>query len=114
MTDKDQEKQRCEQWGISLDEYREKQCGDFTVEDMEKAYKRGKQKDWHYPSKGEFPNEAEVRNCEIIENILICTKRIQLRAGFYRRGEFCVCNGANLPPDLVFAWQYLPEPPEEN
>lgn len=38
-----QEKQRCEQWGISLDEYKEKQCGDFTIHDMEKAYERGKQ-----------------------------------------------------------------------
>lgn len=68
---------------------------------------------WHYPSKGELPNEAEVKDGEIIENVLVYTVSKQIRVGYYRNYEFCLCNGADLSPKLVIAWKYLPEPPKE-
>lgn len=35
-------KLRCKAWGITEDEYYCNQCGDFSLEDMAKAYRRGK------------------------------------------------------------------------
>ena len=35
---------RCKAWGITEDEYYCNQCSDFSLEDMERAYRRGKNK----------------------------------------------------------------------
>ena len=35
---------RCKAWGITEDEYYCKQCSDFSLEDMARAYRRGKNK----------------------------------------------------------------------
>lgn len=35
---------RCKAWGITEDEYYCKWCGDFDLDDMYKAYRRGKNK----------------------------------------------------------------------
>ena len=35
---------RCKAWGITEDEYFCNQCGDFQLEDMARAYRRGKNK----------------------------------------------------------------------
>lgn len=35
-------KLRCKAWGITEDEYYCNQCGDFQLEDMARAYRRGK------------------------------------------------------------------------
>ena len=35
---------RCKAWGITEDEYYCNQCSDFSLEDMARAYRRGKNK----------------------------------------------------------------------
>lgn len=35
---------RCRAWGITVDEYYCNQCSDFSLEDMTRAYRRGKNK----------------------------------------------------------------------
>ena len=37
-------KLRCKAWGITEDEYYCNQCSDFSLEDMARAYRRGKNK----------------------------------------------------------------------
>ena len=37
-------KLRCKAWGITEDEYYCNQCSDFSIEDMTRAYRRGKNK----------------------------------------------------------------------
>ena len=51
---------RCRAWGITEDEYYVKQCGDFEIEDMNRAYRRGRNK----------ANDELVKSKEIIKKLL--------------------------------------------
>lgn len=51
---------RCRAWGITEDEYYVKRCGDFEIEDMNRAYRCGRNK----------ANEELVKSKEIIEKLL--------------------------------------------
>ena len=44
MNEKKLIKLRCKAWGITEDEYYCNQCSDFSLEDMARAYRRGKNK----------------------------------------------------------------------
>ena len=90
---------------------------DTVIQDNVKlAYIKGAKENtpvWHYPSEGELSKkEIPVRNNCYEPNILIYTKSEQLRVGFYKDNEFHLIVGADLPQDLVIAWQYI-EPPKE-
>ena len=60
---------RCKAWGITEDEYYCNQCSDFSLEDMARAYRRGK-------NKGRAELEAQIEKmkkyikaCWIEENL---------------------------------------------
>ena len=88
---------RCKAWGITEDEYYCNQCSDFSLEDMARAYKRGK-------NKGRAELEALIEkmkccgNCQKLRgrfdsktniNILYCsdTDMKQIEVGF----QMCCC-----------------------
>ena len=88
---------RCKAWGITEDEYYCNQCSDFSLEDMARAYKRGK-------NKGRAELEAQIEkmkccgNCQKLRgrfdsktniNILYCsdTDMKQIEVGF----QMCCC-----------------------
>lgn len=51
---------RCRAWGITEDEYYVKQCGDFEIEDMNRVYRRGRNK----------VNEELEKEREMIKNVM--------------------------------------------
>ena len=76
---------RCKAWGITEDEYYCNQCSDFSLEDMARAYRRGKNKSkaetillsQHIlelqADKGELTDivkelEAQVENMKVCQN----------------------------------------------
>ena len=52
---------RCKAWGITEDEYYCNQCSDFSLEDMARAYKRGK-------NKGRAELEAQIEKMKCCYN----------------------------------------------
>ena len=52
---------RCKAWGITEDEYYCNQCSDFSLEDMARAYRRGK-------NKGRADLEAQIEKMKCCEN----------------------------------------------
>ena len=62
-------KLRCKAWGITEDEYYCNQCSDFSLEDMARAYRRGKNKGAKVKEKelnAYYQNELD----EVYKNIL--------------------------------------------
>lgn len=58
-------KLRCKAWGITEDEYYCNQCSDFSLEDMARAYRRGKNKgraDLEKANKALFESSCNVRS----------------------------------------------------
>ena len=65
---------RCHAWGIDEDEYYVKQCGDFEIEDMCRAYRRGRNK----------TNEELKEAKDIIEDLLYYIKScVCARSSYY-------------------------------
>lgn len=59
-------KLRCRAWGITEDEYYCNQCSDFSLEDMARAYRRGKNKGRADLEKEN--TELKIRNQELLES----------------------------------------------
>lgn len=53
---------RCKAWGITEDEYYCNQCSDFSLEDMARAYRRGKNK-----GRAELEAQIEKMKSDVIK-----------------------------------------------
>jgi rRNA maturation protein Nop10 len=64
---------RCKAWGITEDEYYCNQNSDFSLEDMARAYRRGKNKGFEKGKELEAQIE-KMKNCKNCANYMISGK----------------------------------------
>lgn len=69
---------RCKAWGITEDEYYCNQCSDFSLEDMARAYRRGKNKGRADLEKENASLRASVESTRCAGIELLSDKRKQL------------------------------------
>ena len=76
---------------------------------LKRAYEQGRADatEWHYPSKGELPDDNEI--------VLLSIKgRVWKRMEFGQwNGQFFVANDSDYSVSEIRAWMPLPEPPQE-
>ena len=70
---------RCKAWGITEDEYYCNQCSDFSLEDMARAYRRGK-------NKGRAELEAQIEKMKCCAN---CAKNGHICVAEEMQGNLC-------------------------
>lgn len=111
---------------MTYEEYRYKLKGSkLTEKDLRELFERERLRDekydallkeneamrekhrWHYPSKGELPEE-----CETVLGYAIKSEHKMLIEIYLRDGEWQLTNGMLGVGYEVIAWQYI-EPPEE-
>lgn len=88
-------KLRCKAWGITEDEYYCNQCSDFSLEDMARAYRRGKNKGFEKVKELEAQIEQMkcCGNCKYYQfqndaRYYTCIKDGKRNGKYYRSCEF--------------------------
>jgi len=82
-------------------------CGDKEYTAMAIAVEALEATKWHYPSKGELPDDNEI--------VLLSIKgRVWKRMEFGQwNGQFFVANDSDYSTKEILAWQYIVPPKEE-
>ena len=99
---------RCKAWGITEDEYYCNQCSDFSLEDMARAYRRGKNKGRADLEKENAELKERIAELEEKISILLSCKNCPENKGGY------ICEKEYEDKCLAQKIQYIKELKEEN